>query len=33
VLPFQMALPALDEFPRKIWAQIGARCVRATAVA
>jgi GntR family transcriptional regulator/MocR family aminotransferase len=33
VLPFQMALPALDEFPRKIWAQIGARCVRATGVA
>jgi GntR family transcriptional regulator/MocR family aminotransferase len=32
VLPFQMALPALDEFPRKIWAQIGARCVRATQV-
>ena len=32
VLPFQMALPALDEFPRKIWAQIGARCVRATGV-
>ncbi|MFK3970679.1 PLP-dependent aminotransferase family protein [Pseudomonas sp. NPDC087358] len=28
VLPFQMALPALDAFPRKIWAQIGARCVR-----
>ncbi|WDY55814.1 MocR-like pyridoxine biosynthesis transcription factor PdxR [Pseudomonas sp. PSKL.D1] len=33
VLPLQMALPALDEFPRKIWAQIGARCVRATGVA
>lgn len=33
VLPFQMALPALDEFPRKIWAQIGARCVRATGIA
>lgn len=33
VLPFQMALPALDEFPRKIWSQIGARCVRATQVA
>jgi len=33
VLPFQMALPALDAFPRKIWAQIGARCVRATQVA
>lgn len=32
VLPFQMALPALDEFPRKIWAQIAARCVRATRV-
>lgn len=33
ILPFQMALPALDAFPRKIWAQIGARCVRATRVA
>lgn len=32
ILPFQMALPALDAFPRKIWAQIGARCVRATQV-
>ncbi|VVM41901.1 HTH-type transcriptional regulatory protein GabR [Pseudomonas fluorescens] len=32
VLPFQMALPALDAFPRKIWAQIGARCVRATRI-
>lgn len=32
VLPFQMALPALDAFPRKIWSQIGARCVRATRV-
>ncbi|CDG82139.1 MocR-like pyridoxine biosynthesis transcription factor PdxR [Janthinobacterium agaricidamnosum] len=30
VLPFQMGLPALDEFPRKIWARLGARCVRAT---
>ncbi|MBV6821803.1 PLP-dependent aminotransferase family protein [Pseudomonas sp. PD9R] len=33
LLPFQMALPALDAFPRKIWAQIGARCVRSTQVA
>lgn len=32
VLPFQMALPALDAFPRKIWSQIGARCVRATQI-
>ncbi|MDB5980222.1 MAG: transcriptional regulator GntR family with aminotransferase domain [Pseudomonas sp.] len=32
VLPFQLALPALDFFPRKIWAQIGARCVRATRI-
>jgi GntR family transcriptional regulator/MocR family aminotransferase len=30
VLPFQMGLPALDAFPRKIWARLGARCVRAT---
>lgn len=29
VLPFQMGLPALDSFPRKIWARLGARCVRA----
>jgi GntR family transcriptional regulator/MocR family aminotransferase len=28
ILPFQMGLPALDEFPRKIWARLGARCVR-----
>ena len=28
VLPFQMGLPALDAFPRKIWARLGARCVR-----
>jgi GntR family transcriptional regulator/MocR family aminotransferase len=30
MLPFQMGLPALDAFPRKIWARLGARCVRAT---
>src|SRR4051812_38020364 len=29
VLPFQMGLPALDAFPRKIWARLGARCARA----
>jgi len=29
ILPFQMGLPALDRFPRKIWARLGARCVRA----
>ncbi|GLZ88267.1 GntR family transcriptional regulator [Metapseudomonas resinovorans] len=29
ILPFQMGLPALDEFPRKIWARLGARCLRA----
>ena len=29
-LPFQMGVPALDAFPKKIWAQIGARCVRST---
>ncbi|MGO7337842.1 MocR-like pyridoxine biosynthesis transcription factor PdxR [Rhizobium leguminosarum] len=28
-LPFQMGLPALDTFPRKIWARLGARCARA----
>jgi len=30
ILPFQMGLPALDAFPRKIWARLGARAVRAT---
>jgi GntR family transcriptional regulator/MocR family aminotransferase len=29
ILPFQMGLPALDVFPRKIWARLGARCLRA----
>jgi len=29
ILPFQMGLPALDVFPRKIWARLSARCVRA----
>lgn len=29
ILPFQMGLPALDAFPRKIWARLGARAVRA----
>lgn len=29
VLPFQMGLPALDAFPRKIWARLAARTVRA----
>jgi GntR family transcriptional regulator/MocR family aminotransferase len=29
ILPFQMGLPALDAFPHKIWARLGARCARA----
>lgn len=29
IMPFQMGLPAVDVFPRKIWARLGARCVRA----
>ncbi|PZM08617.1 PLP-dependent aminotransferase family protein [Rhizobium tubonense] len=29
ILPFQMGLPALDAFPRKIWARLAAREVRA----
>ncbi|NNU64709.1 PLP-dependent aminotransferase family protein [Rhizobium sp. WYCCWR 11152] len=29
IMPFQMGLPALDAFPRKIWARLGARCARA----
>jgi len=28
ILPFQMGLPALDMFPRKIWARLGARYAR-----
>jgi GntR family transcriptional regulator/MocR family aminotransferase len=28
VRPFQMGLPALDAFPRKVWARLGARCSR-----
>lgn len=28
ILPFQMGLPAIDEFPRKIWARLSARCAR-----
>jgi GntR family transcriptional regulator/MocR family aminotransferase len=28
ILPFQMGLPALDKFPRKLWARLGARCAR-----
>jgi GntR family transcriptional regulator/MocR family aminotransferase len=28
ILPFQMGLPALDAFPRKLWARLAARCVR-----
>lgn len=29
IMPFQMGLPALDVFPRKIWARLSARSVRA----
>ncbi|WP_193087929.1 PLP-dependent aminotransferase family protein [Advenella sp. FME57] len=32
VAPFQMGLPALDAFPRKIWARLAARCARSTQV-
>jgi GntR family transcriptional regulator/MocR family aminotransferase len=32
IMPFQMGLPALDAFPRKIWARLGARCVRGTQI-
>jgi GntR family transcriptional regulator/MocR family aminotransferase len=28
ILPFQMGLPALDAFPRKIWARLGASSIR-----
>jgi GntR family transcriptional regulator/MocR family aminotransferase len=30
MLPLQMGLPALDAFPRKLWARLGTRCIRAT---
>jgi GntR family transcriptional regulator/MocR family aminotransferase len=29
-LPFQMGIPALDAFPRKLWARLAARAARAT---
>ncbi len=29
IMPLQMGLPALDAFPRKIWARLGARYLRA----
>jgi GntR family transcriptional regulator/MocR family aminotransferase len=32
VAPFQMGLPALDAFPRKIWARLAARCARSTQI-
>lgn len=28
ILPFQMGLPALDAFPRKIWARLTSKCAR-----
>jgi GntR family transcriptional regulator/MocR family aminotransferase len=28
--PFQMGIPALDAFPRKVWARLAARSIRAT---
>ena len=33
LLPFQMGVPALDAFPRKIWARLGARYLRGMQVA
>src|SRR5690606_16453414 len=33
MLPMQMGLPALDAFPRKLWARLAARCARATQAA
>ncbi|MFL9925786.1 PLP-dependent aminotransferase family protein [Herbaspirillum lusitanum] len=30
--PFQLGVPALDAFPRKIWARLAARAVRATQI-
>ena len=31
--PFQLGIPALDAFPRKLWARLAARRIRATTVA
>lgn len=33
LLPFQMGVPALDAFPRKTWARLGARYVRGMSLA
>lgn len=33
LLPFQMGVPALDAFPRKIWARLGARYLRGMGLA
>lgn len=33
ILPFQMGIPALDAFPRKLWARLGARQLRGLQVA
>jgi len=33
LLPFQMGVPAMDAFPRKIWARLGARYLRGMQVA
>ncbi|WP_246799841.1 GntR family transcriptional regulator [Rhizobium indicum] len=32
IMPFQMGLPALDAFPRKIWARLGALRARHAAI-
>src|ERR1700761_323699 len=32
ILPLQMGLPAMDAFPRKVWARVGARHMRAMGV-
>ncbi|QXO64794.1 MULTISPECIES: PLP-dependent aminotransferase family protein [Morganella] len=33
IMPFQMGLPALDAFPRKLWARLGAKHLRSMDVA
>lgn len=33
VLTFQLGLPALDAFPRKVWSRLAGRCLRATEIA
>ncbi|AVJ29248.1 PLP-dependent aminotransferase family protein [Achromobacter spanius] len=33
ILTFQLGVPALDAFPRKVWSRLSGRCMRATEIA